>query len=186
MFYFIKSSFRRRALRGVKPFNGVKQEFPQMGKDMELGILCKVDNMADVVAFEEMVQFLKGFGRLDGAVVEGKKCFKAVGAREEFEEFCKRENILFLSKGCTDWKGMPDSQELEGFYSRKRDMMITINPEMDFTLDYIAKCAASGFTTAIHPTSGVPYNLVLEPGEQSLTFREYAEKLLGYIEMMQQ
>lgn len=186
MFNFIKNSLRRRALRGVKPFNGVKQEFPHMERELVLGFLCKVENMADVDALIEMVRFLKECGRLGGAVLEGKKCFRSSAARTEFEEFCKAENILFLPKGCADWKGIPQNTALADFYIQERDLMITLNPDIDFTLDYIAAGSASRFTTAVHSSNMVPYNLVLEPGKDSLSFKEYVEKLLGYIGKMQQ
>lgn len=186
MFSFVKNSIRRRVLKGVEPFRGAKQEFPQIDKISCLGVLCKVESIADVEAFGEMVQFLKGFGRLDGAVLEGKKCFGSRAARTEFEEFCKAENILFLPKGCTDWKGIPQNTALADFYIQERDLMITLNPDIDFTLDYIAVRSASHFTTAVHSSNMVPYNLVLEPGKDSLSFKEYVEKLLGYIGKMQQ
>ena len=195
MIGFVKNSLRRRALKGVKMFGGCRQVFPQMGALKRVGVLCKVDSMADVQAFEELVQFLSGTGELLGAldgsqlsgmVVEGKKCFKDNAAREAFVEFCKGAGFEFLPKGATDWKGIPDPKYVKWMSGTELDLLVSLNPSEDFTLDYLAMMCPSHFTTGVHPDGPVPYSLVLEPGEESLTFKEYVGRLMEYLENMQQ
>ena len=204
MIGFVKNSLRRRALKGVKMFGGCRQVFPQMGALKRVGVLCKVDSMADVQAFEELVQFLSGKGNLQdavrgawarmsgtgselsGMVVEGKKCFKDNAAREAFVEFCKGAGFGFLPKGATDWKGVPDPVYVKGMSGTELDLLVSLNPSEDFTLEYFALACPSHFTTGVHPDGLVPYSLVLEPGEESLTFKEYVGRLMEYLENMQQ
>ena len=215
MIGFVKNSLRRRALKAVKMFGGCRQVFPQVGALKRVGILCKVDNMADVQAFEELVQFLSGKGNLQdavrdagmdvqgagygawarmsgtgsqlyGMVVEGKKCFKDNAARESFVAFCKGAGFEFLPKGATDWKGVPDQEYVKVLSDTELDLLISLNPCDDFTLEYFALVCPSHFTTGVHPDGPVPYSLVLEPGEGSLTFKEYVGRLMEYLQNMQQ
>lgn len=195
MIGFVKNSLRRRALKGVKMFGGCRQVFPQMGALKRVGVLCKVDSMADVQAFEELVQYLSGTGELLGAldgsqlsgmVVEGKKCFKDNVARETFVEYCKGAGFEFLPKGATDWKGIPDPKYVKWMSGTELDLLVSLNPSEDFTLDYLAMMCPSHFTTGVHPDGPVPYSLVLEPGEESLTFKEYVGRLMEYLQNMQQ
>ena len=222
MIGFVKNSLRRRALKGVKMFGGCRQVFPQMGALKRVGVLCKVDNIADVQAFEELVQFLSGEGNLQdavraagmdvqgagmdvqdagcgawarmsgtgfqlyGMVVEGKKCFKDNAARESFVAFCKGAGFEFLPKGATDWKGVPDQEYVKVVSDTELDLLISLNPCDDFTLEYFALVCPSHFTTGVHPDGPVPYSLVLEPGEGSLTFKEYVGRLMEYLQNMQQ
>ena len=151
--------------------------------------------MADVQAFEELVQYLSGTGELLGALdgsqlsgmgVEGKKCFKDNAAREAFVEFCKGAGFEFLPKGATDWKGIPDPKYVKWMSGTELDLLVSLNPSEDFTLDYLAMMCPSHFTTGVHPDGPVPYSLVLEPGEGSLTFKEYVGRLMEYLQNMQQ
>jgi hypothetical protein len=186
-----------------------------MGALKRVGVLCKVDNMVDVQAFEELVQFLSGKGnlqdavraagmdvqgagcgawarmsgtgsQLSGMVVEGKKCFRDNAAREAFVEYCKGAGFEFLPKGATDWKGVPDPKYVKWMSGTELDLLVSLNPSEDFTLDYLAMMCPSHFTTGVHPDGPVPYSLVLEPGEGSLTFKEYVGRLMEYLQNMQQ
>ena len=188
MIGFVKNSLRRRALKGVKMFGGCRQVFPQMGALGRIGVLCKVESMADVQAFEELVQFLPAncAAELSGMVVEGKKCFRDNAAREAFVEFCKGAGFGFLPKGATDWKGVPDPKYVKWMSGTELDLLVSLNPSEDFTLDYLAMMCPSHFTTGVHPDGPVPYSLVLEPGEGSLTFKEYVGRLMEYLQNMQQ
>lgn len=219
MIGFVKNSLRRRALKGVKLFGGCRQIFPKIGAIDRVGVLCKVESMADVQAFEELVQFMSGCRQLTstadvsgaalssatdgsgaalssvadvsgakftGTVMEGKKCFKESGSREAFVEFCKGAGFNFLPKGGTDWKGVPDPAFVKCPAEGEYDLLICLNPAEDFTLEYLAMSYPSLFTTGVRTGGKVPYSLVLEPGEGSLTFKEYVEKLLQYLVNMQQ
>lgn len=196
MIGFVKNSFRRRALRNVKPFAGCRQVFPQMGSLGRVGVVCKVESLADVQAFEELVQFILGSAFqagdksgaeviIAGMVMEGKKCFKDKGDRDTFVEFCKVSGFDFLPKEGTDWKGVPDSKYINWLVKGEFDLLISLNPSEDFTLEYLSMICPSRFVTGVHPSEKVPYCLVLEPGEGSLSFKEYVEKLLSYLRNMQ-
>ncbi|MBQ6574223.1 MAG: hypothetical protein IIX41_07920 [Bacteroidales bacterium] len=195
MIGFVKNRLRHRALKGVKMFGGCRQVFPQMGAMGRIGVLCKVESMADVQAFEELVQYLSGTGQLPGTsdraqlsgmVVEGKKCFRDNAARDSFVAFCKGAGFEFLPKGATDWKGVPDPEYMKVLSDKEFDLLVSLNPSEDFTLEYLAMACPSHFTTGVHPDGPVPYSLVLEPGEGSLTFKEYVGRLMEYLQNMQQ
>lgn len=197
MIGLVKNSLRRRALKGVKLFGGCRQIFPKIGAIGRVGVLCKVESMADVQAFEELVQFMSGCRQLTstadvsgakftGTVMEGKKCFKESASREAFVEFCKGAGFNFLPKGGTDWKGVPDPAFVKCPAKGEYDLLVCLNPAEDFTLEYLAMSYPSRFTTGVRTGGKVPYSLVLEPGEGSLTFKEYVEKLLQYLVNMQQ
>lgn len=206
MIGLIKNTFRRRALKGVKPFDGVRQIFPQIGNLTRVGVLCKVENLADVQAFEELLLSFSGDGATDngmacmcrfdvafnltnvelhGVVLEGNKCFKDKASKVDFQEFCTNHGILFVPKECRDWKGIPESAGLFEFYKKNTDLLISLDTSQDFTLEYIAYRSSSRFVSGVHQSKLVPYSLILEPGDSSITFKEYVEKLFGYLAMMQ-
>lgn len=187
MFNFIRNNFRRRALKQVSLKREGVPVFPQNGVPESLGVVCVVRKSDDIQAFEAIVDFITGQGiTLCGVVVEIGNCFKKYSqGRSSFGEFCKEHGFVFVDKARIDWKGVPQNALLHDFWGKELDMLVCMNQEQDFTLDYITRGAKARFLAGMHSSANVAYDLILEQGKVILSPSEYIGRLFGYLKIMQ-
>ena len=125
-----------------------------------------------------------GGGRITGGYGEA---FKNRQARDEFESLCEEKNAVFIPKAQIKWYGFPKLEIVKQlFHERKFDMVISVCPVSDFTVEYLAAGLRSNFKTGMCEPQWCSYSFVLEKGHAAPSVVEYLSSLLVYMRKMSQ
>ena len=186
MVAFLKNIRRRRRIKALEVSH--IQVFPKVEDLANVALLWRVESPDEVAQLDEVVSFFKS-ANLNSTivVVEHGKAFKNRQARDEFESLCEEKNAVFIPKAQIKWYGFPKLEIVKQlFHERKFDMVISVCPVSDFTVEYLAAGLRSNFKTGMCEPQWCSYSFVLEKGHKAPSVAEYLSSLLEYMRKMSQ
>lgn len=194
MFEFVKNRLRASALERLQQGAGERTVvFPNLGTLRSVAVLFRVESMRDVSEIEEFVGSIKDMAPLcenlsiSGVVLECRKVFKDARCREDFIGLCEGHGFVFLGKEVMDWKGVPHIhfESLKGFLSHRYDLLVCMNSNVCFPMEFVAQGCESGFRVGMQKGGFMEFDMVLQQGNSYLPYKEFLVKLFGYLKVMQ-
>lgn len=169
MFAFFKERNRKKFLQSVKR---VTEPIFLNLKDIEtIGFAIKADTAADFAHLGEILEYL---GSL-------KKGIKGVVVSLKSSGVALPDNVLQITSKQLNWWGGVKDMSMEKYLRGKCDLFISLNPKGDFTLDFITAKSDSKFIVGMTNNPKVPYNFVLEPVGEGISYVDYLKQLFHYL-----
>ena len=186
MFGFLKNIRRRKRLRALQIAD--VQAFPRIEELKNVAFVWRVSSPEEVAQAGDVVEFFKSAGlKAKGVVIEYGKAFKNTAAREEFADFCQENNMIFVPKKQVKWYGFPKGGALNKLNGEHiYDMTISICPESDFSVEYLAAGIRSNFVTGMCEPQWCNYSFILDRGQANPSAAEYLAALFEYMRRMRQ
>ncbi len=196
---FFKNRARKKLLE--QAFKGRQQGdgqlrrpvFPDVAGIRCVGILYKVESQEDLGRLEELAGWAGDKGYLVLIVaVETEKCFKDDLQRAGFvEELAARYDrgevkVCFVGRKELSGIGVPKAGAIDSFLQQKLDILVSLNDNGNFTLEYLALKADAAFEVGLEPREAGHYDMVLAPASGMPAPAEYMQQLFDYLRNMNQ
>lgn len=192
---FFKNRARKKlleqALRGRQQGNGRQRPvFPDVAGIRNVGILYKVESQEDLGRLEELAGWAgaKTEVKFSIVAVETARCFKDDLQKESFVEGLKGEHpgteIIFVGRKELSGIGVPKAGAIDSFLQQKLDILVSLNDNGNFTLEYLALKADAAFAVGMDQHEAWHYNMVLAHGGKAVAPAEYMQQLFDYLENM--
>ena len=189
LFTLVKARIRKRRLAQFRA--GVTPVFLNLKQVKSIAFLFKLEGDADIEPAKEIIKELKSTKiPVTGIIVEAAKSFKEQSLRDEFiEGTCKGNGVAFIGKKSLNWLGIPQGiNEIDEFYKTKYDLVVALNDNGNFTLEYLATRSRANCIAGMENKPNMPYNIVFE---QSIAHKgehasaDYVKQLLAYLKNIQ-
>lgn len=192
---FFKNRARKKlleqALRGRRQGNGRQRPvFPDVARIRKVGILCKVESQEDLGRLAELAGWTgaKTEVKFSIVAVEAARCFKDDLQKDSFVEGLKGGHpgteINFVGKNELSGIGIPQSGTIDFFLQQKLDILVSLNDNGNFTLEYLALKVDAAFVVGMEQRDAGQYDMVLAPAAGIPAPAEYMRQLFDYLENM--
>lgn len=164
------------------------QIFPKVEELANVALVWRVESPDEVAQLDEVVSFFKSADvSATIVVVEHGKAFKNRQARAEFVSLCEENNAVFIPKAQIKWYGFPKLEIVKQLFQEcKFDMVISMCPVSDFTVEYLAAGLKSNFKAGMCEPQWCSYSFVLEKGHAAPSVADYLTALFVYLRNMNQ
>ena len=172
--------YKRKKLLSVQPL-GKGSRFLNIAQVDSIGWILDCTNENDLASAVEIAEFVKEFGiPFHGLVVANGKCFKNEILYRQYEEKFAQMNISILGKKQMNWVGVPKIP-LKDFMEREYSMFLLLNPNNNFTSDFLSLKVKAQFMVGMHNNAKLPYTFVLEPDKEEFSYSRYLKSLFDYL-----
>jgi len=167
--------------------------FPDMERLGSVGLLCCLEDEADVEQLKEAVILLKEKGLninvlafAEGKVLSKRGILKRDGLMEAFNlQSASGENgnfrLFILNKKDVDWAGVPKQEAISDFVGKRYDLLIVPDNTGCFTLEYLVSRVEASFKVGMVERSEHLFNMILSQSESDFTMAQYLQQLFDYL-----